>query len=207
MEEMRSPYVEWGIAALPLAGQEQCGDAYAAKAWKKKFLAAAIDGLGHGGKAAIAAGIAVDTLTRYTSDSDDAVSLVKRCHESLLGTRGVVLSLALFDVENNAMTWLGVGNVDGLLLRADPQTRPASESLFRRGGVVGYQMPPLRPSTLRVHRGDLMIFSTDGICSAFSREIRLHESPQQIADTVIKGYSRKTDDALVMVVRYNGDLT
>jgi negative regulator of sigma-B (phosphoserine phosphatase) len=207
MEEMRSPFVEWGIAALPLAGQEQCGDAYAAKAWKKKFLAAAIDGLGHGRQAAIAAGIAVDTLTRYTSDSDDVISLVKRCHQSLLGTRGVVLSLALFDVMNNAMTWVGVGNVDGLLVRADPQTKPASESLFRRGGVVGYQLPPLRPSTLRVNRGDLIIFSTDGICSAFSREVCLQESPQQIADMVIKGYNRKTDDALVMVVRYNGDLT
>jgi len=207
MEEMRSPFVEWGIAALPLAGQEQCGDAYAAKAWKKKFLAAAIDGLGHGRQAAIAAGIAVDTLTRYTSDSDDVISLVKRCHQSLLGTRGVVLSLALFDVMNNAMTWVGVGNVDGLLVRADPQTKPASESLFRRGGVVGYQLPPLRPSTLRVNRGDLIIFSTDGICRAFSREVCLQESPQQIADMVIKGYNRKTDDALVMVVRYNGDLT
>jgi len=50
-----------------------------------------------------------------------------------------------------------------------------------------------------------MIFSTDGICSAFSGEVYLQESPQQIADMVIKGYNRKTDDALVMVVRYNGD--
>ena len=32
-------------------------------------------------------------------------------------TRGVVLSIALFNAENNTMTWLGVGNVDGLLLR------------------------------------------------------------------------------------------
>ena len=46
------------------------------------------------------------------------------------------------------MTWLGVGNVDGFLLRADNQTKPAHESLFLRGGVVGYQLPSLRPSTL-----------------------------------------------------------
>ena len=105
------------------------------------------------------------------------------------------------------MTWLGVGNVDGLLLRADPQTNPAHESLLLRGGVVGYQLPSLRPSTIHVGRGDILIFSTDGIRSGFEEEVNPEESPQQIADKIIMNYNRKTDDALVLVARYTGGLS
>jgi phosphoserine phosphatase RsbX len=202
MEAIKSPFVDWGVAALSLAGETRSGDAYAAKAWGKKFLAAAIDGLGHGEQAAEAAGIAAETLINHAPDSDDVVSLVKRCHESLARTRGVVLSLALFDAVNNTMTWLGVGNVDGYLLRADSHMRLAHESLLRRGGVVGYQMPSLRSSTTPVRRGDLLIFSTDGIRSGFERDVNPGDSPQQIADRIITNYNRETDDALVLVARY-----
>jgi serine phosphatase RsbU (regulator of sigma subunit) len=206
MEAIKSPFIEWGLAALALAGEEQSGDAYAVKAWEKKILIAVIDGLGHGEKAADAARIAVETLINHVSDTDDVVSFVRQCHEALLRTRGVVLSLALFDAENNTMTWLGIGNVDGLLLRADPQTNPARVSLLLRGGVVGYQLPSLRASTISVARGDLLIFFTDGIRSGFEKEVNPGDPPQQIADRIITNYYRNTDDALVLVARYTGDL-
>ncbi|MCK9195737.1 MAG: SpoIIE family protein phosphatase [Syntrophales bacterium] len=206
MEETISPIIDWGVATLPLAGEERSGDACVVKAWGKKFLVAAIDGLGHGDQAAYAAGIATETLINHTSDSDDVVSLVRRCHQSLVRTRGVVLSLAIFDAVNNTVTWMGIGNVDGLLLRADSQANPPSESLLQRGGVVGYQLPSLRSSTTHVGRGDILILSTDGISSGFEREVSTKESPQQIADKIIINYKKKTDDALVLVACYTGDL-
>ena len=203
---MKNPFVDWGVAALSLAGEERSGDAYVVKTWGKKLLAAVIDGLGHGEHAADAARIATETLINNAADSDNVLSLVRRCHESLLRTRGVVLSLALFDTANNAMIWLGVGNVDGLLLRADPQANPARESLLLRGGVVGYQLPSLRSSSTHVGLGDILIFSTDGIRSGFGSEVNREESPQQIADTIIMNHNRKTDDALVLVARYTGGM-
>ncbi len=207
MEEITNPIVDWGVAALSLAGEERSGDAHVVKAWGKKLLAAVIDGLGHGGQAAVAALVAAETLGSYASDGADVVSLVRRCHESLARTRGVVLSLALFDAANDAMIWLGVGNVEGLLLRADPQASPVHESLLLRGGVVGYQLPSLRPSPTHVGRGDILIFSTDGIRSGFESEVNRQESPQQIADKIIMNHNRKTDDALVLVARYTGGVS
>jgi phosphoserine phosphatase RsbX len=203
MEETIDPIIDWGVASLPLAGEERSGDAFAVKAWRGKSLVAAIDGLGHGEQAATAAGMAVETLMSHASASSDIVALVRRCHDSLMRTRGAVLSLALFDAGNDAMTWLGIGNVEGLLLHADPRRKPASESLLLRGGVVGYHLPSLRPSTTHLGPGDILIFSTDGIRSGFAGEINPEASPQQIADTIIMNYNRKTDDALVLVVRYN----
>ena len=204
MEETIDPIIDWGVATLSLAGEERSGDAYVVKAWGKKLLAAAIDGLGHGKHAADAAGIAAETLINYASDSDNVLLLMRRCHESLARTRGVVLSLALFDAASDTMIWLGVGNVDGLLLRAYPQANPVHESLLLRGGVVGYQMPSLHSSSIHVGRGDILIFSTDGIRSGFEREVNREESPQQIADKIIMNHNRKTDDALVLVARYIG---
>jgi phosphoserine phosphatase RsbX len=204
MEAMRSPVIDWGVSTLSLAGEERSGDAYAVKTWENQALVAAIDGLGHGKYAAEAAGIAAETLSSHAADSKDVVSLVRRCHESLLRTRGAVLSLALFDAAENTMTWLGVGNVDSLLIRLDSRTKPVRESLFPRGGVVGYQLPSLHPSTTHVGRGDILIFSTDGIRSGFEPEVNPEETPQQIADMILANYNRKTDDALVLAVRYRG---
>ena len=204
MEKTLSPFIDWGVSAHSLAGEKWSGDAYAVKAWENKFLVAAIDGLGHGQYAAEAAGIAAETLINHAADFVNLPSLVKRCHESLVRTRGVVLSLALFDVATDAMTWLGVGNVDGLLLHADSRKNRTHESLLVRGGVVGYQLPPLHPSALPLDRGDVLIFYTDGIRSGFEAEVNLEESPQQMADKILRGFNRKTDDALVLAVRYIG---
>jgi phosphoserine phosphatase RsbX len=202
MEEMISPVIDWGVAGQSLGGAQWSGDAYFVRALEEKVVVAAIDGLGHGKEAAIAADTAVAVIADHPAE--EIVSLVRQCHEALMRTRGAVMSLASFDIADNTMTWLGVGNVDGLLLRKDRQTKPAHESLFLRGGVVGYQLPSLRPSTLQVNRGDTLIFSTDGIRSSFVPEVNMDDSPQRIADMIIANFNRKTDDALVIVVRYAG---
>lgn len=199
---MITSLVDWGVAAQPYAGEDQSGDAHVVKSLGGKILAAAIDGLGHGREAAEASRMAALTLANHASE--DIVSLVGRCNEALMRTRGAVLSLASFDPAEDTVTWMGVGNVDGFLLRADPDTKPSYESLLRRGGVVGYQLPSLRSSTLQVNRGDTLIFVTDGIRSGFVPEVNREDQPQQIADMIITNYNRKTDDALVLVVRYIG---
>ena len=60
------------------------------------------------------------------------------------------MSLASFNALDGAMTWLGVGNVTGLLLRADAGAERKRESLLLRGGVVGYRLPPLRPVAIPI---------------------------------------------------------
>jgi len=199
---MINTVTDWGVAYQSLDSAKWSGDAYVVRAFENKVMVAAIDGLGHGKEAADAAGIAVATLTDHLPE--DNVSLVIRCHEELLRTRGVVMSIASFDAANDSMTWLGVGNVEGLLLRGDPRIKPDHESLFLSGGVVGYHLPSLRPSTLPVNRGDILIFSTDGIRSGFNKDVNRVDSPQRIADMIITNFNKQIDDALVIVARYTG---
>jgi serine phosphatase RsbU (regulator of sigma subunit) len=196
------PILEWGVGARTLARETESGDAYAVVAHAAGMLVAVVDGLGHGSEAAVASGLAVAVLERHAHEP--VAALLGVCHEELRRTRGAVLSLASFHRGSDTMTWGGIGNVEGMLFRADPVARPARESLVLRGGVVGYQVPPLRVATLSVFAGDMLVFATDGIAGKFGEVSPIGREPQEIADEILRRYAKGTDDALALVALYRG---
>jgi negative regulator of sigma-B (phosphoserine phosphatase) len=114
------------------------------------------------------------------------------------------MSLASFSVVTKTMTWLGVGNVKGVLLCSDGRGDHTRERLLLRGGVVGYNLPTLRPSVLPIARGDTLILATDGLRSALVEDLALGDPPQQMADALLDSHRRGTDDAMVLVACYIG---
>lgn len=195
-----SPFLEWGVASLPLPGEPTSGDLHVVRGFDGGVLVAAVDGLGHGVEAAAAARRAADTLSRYGHES--VIALLRRCHQACFGTRGVVLSVASFNATEDTMSWLGIGNVEGVLLRADQASVPSRETILLRGGVVGYELPPLHASVLSVGPGDTLIFATDGIRPGFIGGLKPNESPQGLADQILGQHAKGTDDGLVLVARY-----
>lgn len=199
--------IEYAVASQTFPGESISGDRAVVKVFPQGVLTAVVDGLGHGEKAGAAAGIAIETLQNHAGEAP--IALVQRCHQSLKGTRGVAMSLAAIDARTATLSWLGVGNVDGLLLRlsAVPRIR---EALLVRGGVVGYQLPPMRAQNLAIDARDLLVFATDGIRSDFvtallpADPLLRHRPLQEIADRLLVRFAKKTDDALVLVVRYLG---
>lgn len=196
--------IRHGIAVRALARERVCGDAGLVQPFGDGVLLAVVDGLGHGESAAQAARIALDTLAKYSAES--LSDLLLHCHRCLKGTRGAVMSMALINREHTAMGWLGVGNVEGLLVRSSHE-HSRHERLLTRGGVLGYQLPPLRHVTLPVAAGDLLIFATDGIhgdftaAPMFADPLLRNRSTQGIADRIMADYARVSDDALVLVAR------
>ena len=195
--------VEYGVAKFVIPGQGESGDHHLVCCNRSGILIAAIDGLGHGEEAASASKTAV-ALLRSSAD-EPIISLVERCHEKLRATRGVVLSLACIDPENGMMTWLGVGNVQGVLMRAEAKQGNVQESLLLRAGVVGSQLPALQATVLPIVRGDTLFFATDGVRSDFSSTLSARENPQRAADRILNQYRSGNDDALVLVVRLMGN--
>jgi phosphoserine phosphatase RsbX len=143
--------VECGIAAQPLRGEIESGDLHAVIARPDAILIAVVDGLWHGYEAAVAARVAVVTLTAQAHLP--LLPLVKCCHEALIKTRGAAMSVALLERGNDTMAWLSIGNVAGIRLRADDWGRVEREHILTRNGVVGHRLPPVRAATLRLHRG------------------------------------------------------
>lgn len=194
--------IEWGVATSTLQGQKVTGDQHVVAEIPRGILLAAIDGLGHGEEAAMAGKIAAAVLEEFRQES--VISLIQRCHERLRGTRGVVMSLASISLLDNTITWLGVGNVEGLLLHRDSFGTLIQEELTLRGGVVGDRLPNLFAGMFPLSRGDTIILTTDGIRNDFSASLPLRESPQEIANHILARFARESDDALAVVARYWG---
>lgn len=198
----RPTLLEIGVASAPMAGETASGDGHLVRAFAGGELVVALDALGHGREAAASAERALAVLN--ANASDPIPLLVRRCHVALTGWRGVVLSLAVFDAEVEMLTWAGIGNVEGALVRA-ANGHPASRSgLITIGGIVGGDLPEVRPQQLPVGRGDVVVFATDGVRREFVAAVDPAQPPQAQADDLLARFSKGTDDALVLVVRYLG---
>ncbi|MGH7531558.1 MAG: SpoIIE family protein phosphatase [Gemmatimonadales bacterium] len=194
--------IDIGIATRTLPGQRESGDLSLVKRMGGSVLIAVVDGLGHGEEAASAAHAAVGVIERHAKES--LPQLVTRCHAALSGTRGVVLNLALLEPKARRLTWLGVGNVCGVLARGDGAARPPRVSLVPLAGFVGAEPVLATARSVPLQRGDTLIFATDGVSTNFTDSLQTRTAPQAFADDILDRFATGRDDALVVVARYVG---
>ncbi|HKS05062.1 MAG TPA: SpoIIE family protein phosphatase [Gemmatimonadaceae bacterium] len=195
-----APFVEWSVASRPKPGERTTGDLSLVMPHHDGTLVAVIDGLGHGEAAAEAADAARVVLAREPGDT--AISHIKRCHDALVRTRGVAMSIATIDARRATLTWISVGNVEGLVVQSGPDGHASRSRLITRGGVVGSALPQLRAEIIPLAPGDLLVFATDGIDQRFADDFpRDARSADEIANGVLAQFAKTTDDALVLVAR------
>jgi len=198
----RDPLIDWAVAERPCTGERVSGDVHVVAPFPHGVLLAVVDALGHGDDAAAAAQVAAETLRRHAAEP--VPTLIDRCHRRLRSGRGAVLSLAAIDGRDETLTWAGVGNVEGFLLRARPAHGARHrEALIPRSGVVGWNIPALRSAQLGVASGDVLILATDGIDNGFVEACDLGP-PRQLADRILQRHAKPNDDALVLVAAYQG---
>jgi serine/threonine protein phosphatase PrpC len=199
METLTTTLLDWGVAELARADGEASGDVFVVEPFADGTLVAVVDGLGHGPEASAVAQRAATVLRRHAHEP--IAALVRRCHEALRQTRGAVLGVASFSAHEPSMSWVGVGNVEGRLLRAVPNGRPEGEALLQHAGTLGDRLPPLTVLTVPIHPGDTLVFTTDGVHHDFADAVRAPNAPQEIAERILHQHARGTDDALVLVAR------
>jgi phosphoserine phosphatase RsbX len=197
---MKAAGLEWSTAAATMPGETVSGDRHWAGSVANGMMFAVIDGLGHGRAAAAASKIAVAMLQQYAGEP--LIELLHRCHESLRGTRGVAMSLAEFNTEDAMLRWIGVGNVEAALLHRDPGL--PSDKLLLRNGVVGSHLPTLRAEELAIRPGDILTMITDGVTTEHPMRVAMDGRIESVADGILASACKGTDDALVLVARYQG---
>jgi len=202
METLKSSIAEWGVETRSIEGAFGCGDDCIVRWHRTGGLVAVVDGLGHGPDASFAARAAIDVLNAHAGEGPER--LLTRCHEAARRTRGLTMAIASIDAKRGVMEWLGIGNVQGILIRARPGRQPSRESLLVRSGVVGQRIPPLVPTVVTLESGDILALATDGIQSGFESSIRAKEGAQATATRILEHHARPSDDALVAIVRYRG---
>jgi hypothetical protein len=192
--------LEVGVAGLAIQGEVNSGDLAVFAPYDRGGLAAVIDGLGHGDDAAAASAIAEGVIRAHASDSP--AELLRHCHQELRKSRGVVLTAAWFDLEAMELSWAGVGNVEARLVRGAATYGDRHDSALVLGGVVGYNLPPVRPARTDLRPGDAVAFATDGIEADYSGSLTPGLPAQRLAERILSRHGRATDDALAAVVRY-----
>ncbi|HZZ88679.1 MAG TPA: SpoIIE family protein phosphatase [Caulobacteraceae bacterium] len=187
----------WGVASHAYPGEQVCGDAHVVAPFDGGVLTGVIDGLGHGAEAARASQAAVASLTQTAGRPlTDAVAA---CHADLRRTRGAALALAMFHPAEGRMSWIGVGNVEAVLF-----TVSGRQTIVPRAGVVGYQVPSLRETSLPLAVGDVLIVASDGVSSRFCERRPLADDPEAAARALLDAYGIARDDGMVLVARYLG---
>lgn len=193
-----------GLINIPIRGEIVCGDSYYVHVESSRSIYMVVDGLGHGKEAAEAAGEAVATLSRYNRES--AGELIVRTHDALKKTRGAAMSVAIVDHERRVVTYAGVGNVSASLLNG-----ASSRNLVSQNGTLGAVLPrvpqeyayPIGPDTV------LLMFS-DGLttkASPVGYPGLQSRHPALIAGVLFRDFSRRRDDATIMIGPIGGART
>jgi phosphoserine phosphatase RsbX len=193
--------LDWAVAGSALDG-EASGDLHLVIPGRSQSLLCVMDGLGHGHDARLASQECAASLKAHAGAA--LMDLVHHAHESLRATRGVAMTLGLIDHDAGRLEWVAVGNVEGLVLRQGLPRGTMHDAVVLRGGVVGYRLPPLKRSEVPLAPNDVIVLATDGIKSGISEGLELTVGVQELADHIARRFTKGSDDALVLVVRYLG---
>jgi anti-sigma regulatory factor (Ser/Thr protein kinase) len=189
--------IDVGALTVPLAGEDACGDGWGVACDPAGATLLAVDGLGHGPLAALAAQGALGELRRLPGAEPGA--LVDAAHEALRGTRGAALAAARIDFENDVIRFAGVGNIGAYVI--DGESRRA---LVSHNGIVGHNMRKVQEFSLPCPPGATCILHSDGIQTQWDlgRYPGLMAcSPALVAAMLMRDFIRRRDDAMVLVVR------
>ncbi len=195
--------LERGEAGAPLEGEDRSGDLAVWVPYEGGALVAAVDGLGHGAAAADAAEAAAEQFHRHAGEPPE--TLLRHCHQALRSTRGVVATVAWFELETAGLTWTGIGNVEGRLVRAGRERGDSLDSPTLFGGVLGWSLPAVRLVRTTLSPGDCVVMATDGVAADFGSSLVPGASAEEQARRVLGSHARGSDDALVVAVRWCPD--
>jgi negative regulator of sigma-B (phosphoserine phosphatase) len=196
-------FIQWAVAGRPMPGEDASGDAATVQTSSSRCVLAVIDGLGHGADAAAAATVATGVVEQYRSEPLMALFLL--AHEKLAESRGVAATVAIVDGDTGRLDWLGVGNVNGVVLHADEDAKPRTHGVFLHRGVLGYLMPKLHlPEPLQLADGDFLVLATDGVRGDLTAGLHPELPVDRLAEAILADQATPDDDALVLVARFRG---
>jgi anti-sigma regulatory factor (Ser/Thr protein kinase) len=192
------PRFDVGIGSRPFPGYKVNGDAYAVRYTRPdQARVAVIDGLGHGVEAHEAAVQARQFIETRTSL--ELVPLFQELDALLRGTRGVVAAAAVIDLVSSRLVFVGVGNIEAVLLGPD-----GSQQLVSTSGILGNRSRRPRQFEYRWSAESMLLLCSDGVRSAWRTGVdkRLWEAhPDRLAHEIITNYTREADDATVLGIR------
>jgi anti-sigma regulatory factor (Ser/Thr protein kinase) len=189
--------MESGVVIVPIAGETSCGDGWAELHTVSHSVYMVVDGLGHGRGAAEAAEEAVQAFHRM--HSVNPLDILDEVHHSLRKTRGAAASVASIDLNQRKVRFSGVGNVSAAIM-----TSAKLHNMVSHNGILGHAVGRIQDFTYDWPIGATLAMFSDGIGSHWnlSKYPGLQSrSPLVTAAVIYRDFSRRRDDATVLIAR------
>ena len=191
--------LDLGAVCLPVAGEVECGDAWAvAHSAPARYTILVADGLGHGPEAAEASNLAVATFQR--NPSLGPVEHLEAIHPALRATRGAAVAVAALDLDRGEIRFAGVGNIAGSVIAGDGRRR----GLVSHNGTVGGNMRKVQEFVHPWSEESLLVLHSDGLATQWRLDDQpglMMREPSVIAGVLYRDFSRGRDDVTVLVAR------
>lgn len=189
--------VRCGAVCLPVAGEEECGDAWGIVTLPDGATILVADGLGHGPDAAKASRAAVRVMRSRAMLAP--APMLDVMHEALRATRGAAVALLKLDTEKESACFVGIGNIS-----ASVQEGEDRKQLVSHNGIVGNNMRKVQEFSLPWPVGTLCILCSDGIGTQWDLAAYpglRYRHPALIAGVLYRDFMRSRDDATVVVAK------
>jgi hypothetical protein len=170
-----------------------CGDSFVLEQHNGTFLAAVIDGLGHGYESSVAAEVAARTIREHVEL--DVARILIHCHAELRVTRGAAVGIVKIDASGSG-EFCGVGNIE---MRA---VYGATPSVFCLAGIVGHNVRASRPMQFVMRPGDIYCMMSDGVSTRGDFKTCLPGAPEAVARRIVEQWGRSHDDATAVILGY-----
>jgi hypothetical protein len=192
----------WEIrsAIIPKPGETECGDGFyctVTKDYLRLFLG---DGLGHGPEAAKAVMKAGESFIESTET--DPGELIREINMAVKKTRGLVGTVAVFNMNEKYWSICGVGNISTKI-----NSTAAVKSYMGYNGIIGLNVPKtLNAQVIAYETGQHLIMCSDGIKSrwdAVKYPAILRYDGSILSASLLKEFARYTDDMSVVTCKIN----
>lgn len=202
-DEIVTPLVKGllvSISALCIAKAREkvCGDGYRIRHLASGVMVFFADGLGHGPLAKDAVDAAGELFMNCTET--DPVSIIRKLHENIRKTRGLVGTVTVLDTKTNKLFFCGVGNIHSRFY-----TGIESKTLMSYNGTIGLNIPnSVNASHISLEKNQHLILCSDGIQTRWdlSRYPGIFKlNTMVLAASIYKDFTRRNDDASVLIVK------
>ena len=184
-----------GAVSVPKAGEEVCGDGFAAHAGPDGQTLMVADGLGHGPLAAEAATAAMGVFAKH--HAEPLSEILDRIHHALRATRGAAVSVARVDLLHGCVRFAGVGNVAGTLMDG-----PTVRKMVSHNGTAGHIVRRVQEFAYAFAAMPVVVLCSDGLGTSWSLDRYpglATRHPSLIAGVLYRDFNRGRDDVTVLV--------
>lgn len=175
-----------------------CGDGYQVRKTDTEVMILFADGLGHGAHAKQAVDAAGEVFMRSTEK--DPVAVIRSIHEAIRRTRGLVATVAVYDLAANEWKICGVGNIFTRFY-----TGIQFKNYMPYNGTVGLNVPnSMNPTTFPGEKNQHLIMCSDGIKTRW--DLNKYPAIFKYDNTVLaavlyKDFFRGNDDASILIAK------